>query len=66
MRKKCCIPEEPGHPNYIKTISREEMQKINESIQIMIMDADGGGQQKITESNSNFDNPVWAPGGKDI
>lgn len=49
-----------------KTITREEMQKINQSAQILIMDADGGGHQQITESNSNFDNPVWAPGGKAI
>lgn len=49
-----------------KTITRAEMQQINQSEEIMVMNADGKNIYRIAAPLSSFSNPVWSRDGKSI
>ena len=49
-----------------KTITRDEMQKINRSTEIMVMDVESKRDYRIAGNQSKYQNPVWSADGKNI
>jgi len=49
-----------------KTITRDEMEKINNSTEVMVMRADGSNSYRITDNASKYQNASWSADGKAI